>query len=149
MIAVVRRTEPGRRAGVPVVGWCGPWRGSRGSGTRSSFRLGPTRVPGAGRSAVHRTGRVELSDLSSSVAPVLKLGLRLELYRSPTVQVPYDLVQRAEELGFHSVWTAEAYGADALTPLAAIAARDASASSSAPRSCSSPAARRRCSACRR
>jgi F420-dependent oxidoreductase-like protein len=54
---------------------------------------------------------------------VLKLGLRLELYRSPTVQVPYDLVQRAEALGFHSVWTAEAYGADALTPLAAIAAR--------------------------
>jgi F420-dependent oxidoreductase-like protein len=54
---------------------------------------------------------------------VLKLGLRLELYRSPTVQVPYDLVQRAEQLGFHSVWTAEAYGADALTPLAAIAAR--------------------------
>jgi len=54
---------------------------------------------------------------------VLKLGLRLELYRSPTVQIPYDLVQRAEELGFHSVWTAEAYGADALTPLAAIAAR--------------------------
>jgi len=54
---------------------------------------------------------------------VLKLGLRLELYRSPTVQVPYELVQRAEELGFHSVWTAEAYGADALTPLAAIAAR--------------------------
>jgi len=54
---------------------------------------------------------------------VLKLGLRLELYRSPTVQVPYELVQRAEALGFHSVWTAEAYGADALTPLAAIAAR--------------------------
>jgi F420-dependent oxidoreductase-like protein len=54
---------------------------------------------------------------------VLKLGLRLELYRSPTVEIPYALVQRAEDLGFHSVWTAEAYGADALTPLAAIAAR--------------------------
>jgi F420-dependent oxidoreductase-like protein len=53
---------------------------------------------------------------------VLKLGLRLELYRSPTVQIPYDLVQRAEELGFHSVWTAEAYGADALSPLAYLAA---------------------------
>lgn len=54
---------------------------------------------------------------------MLKLGLRLELYRSPTVAVPYELVQRAEAVGFHSVWTAEAYGADALTPLAAIAAR--------------------------
>jgi F420-dependent oxidoreductase-like protein len=31
-------------------------------------------------------------------------------------------VQLAEKLGFHSVWTAEAYGADAMTPLAAIAA---------------------------
>jgi F420-dependent oxidoreductase-like protein len=54
---------------------------------------------------------------------VLKLGLRLELYRSPQVDLDYALVQRAEALGYHSVWTAEAYGADALTPLAAIAAR--------------------------
>jgi F420-dependent oxidoreductase-like protein len=38
------------------------------------------------------------------------------------LDLPYDLVRRAEALGFHSVWTAEAYGADALTPLAAIAA---------------------------
>jgi F420-dependent oxidoreductase-like protein len=53
---------------------------------------------------------------------VLKLGLRLDLFRSATVHVPYDIVQRAEDLGFHSVWTAEAYGADAMTPLAAIAA---------------------------
>jgi len=54
---------------------------------------------------------------------VLKLGLRLELYRSPKVQLDYDLVQRAEALVYHSVWTAEAYGADAMTPLADIAAR--------------------------
>ncbi len=54
---------------------------------------------------------------------MLKLGLRLELYRSPTIELDYELIQRAEALGFHSVWTAEAYGADALTPLAAIAAR--------------------------
>ena len=53
---------------------------------------------------------------------MLKLGLRLDLFRSATVRVPYDVVQRAEDLGFHSVWTAEAYGADAMTPLAAIAA---------------------------
>jgi F420-dependent oxidoreductase-like protein len=52
---------------------------------------------------------------------VLKLGFRLELYRSARLEVPFDLVQLAEKLGFHSVWTAEAYGADALTPLAAIA----------------------------
>ena len=33
-----------------------------------------------------------------------------------------DLTVEAERLGFHSVWTAEAYGTDAFTPLAWIAA---------------------------
>ncbi len=33
-----------------------------------------------------------------------------------------QLVQRAEELGYDSVWTAEAYGSDAVTPLAYLAA---------------------------
>jgi F420-dependent oxidoreductase-like protein len=52
---------------------------------------------------------------------VLKLGLRLELYRAAELRVPFDNVRLAEDLGFHSVWTAEAYGSDALSPLAAIA----------------------------
>jgi F420-dependent oxidoreductase-like protein len=52
----------------------------------------------------------------------LKLAYRLELYRSARVQVPLDAVLRAEALGFHSVWTAEAYGTDALSPLAYLAA---------------------------
>ena len=34
-----------------------------------------------------------------------------------------DLVQEADRLGYHSVWTAEAYGNDAVTPLAFYAAR--------------------------
>ena len=33
-----------------------------------------------------------------------------------------SLAQRAERLGFHSVWTAEAYGSDAVVPLTWIAA---------------------------
>jgi F420-dependent oxidoreductase-like protein len=33
------------------------------------------------------------------------------------------LVNEAERLGYHSVWTAEAYGSDAVTPLAFLAAR--------------------------
>ena len=33
-----------------------------------------------------------------------------------------DAVRAAEDLGYHSVWTAEAYGADALSPLAYLAA---------------------------
>jgi F420-dependent oxidoreductase-like protein len=52
----------------------------------------------------------------------VKLGLRLELYRAARVEVPFELVRHAEALGFHSVWTAEAYGSDALSPLAALAA---------------------------
>ena len=51
----------------------------------------------------------------------MKFGLRLELYRAARLDVPYDLVRQAESLGFHSVWTAEAYGSDALSPLAALA----------------------------
>lgn len=52
----------------------------------------------------------------------LKLGLRLELYRQAKLEVPVELVRRAESLGYHSVWTAEAYGTDALSPLAYLAA---------------------------
>jgi F420-dependent oxidoreductase-like protein len=51
----------------------------------------------------------------------VKLGLRLELYRAARLEVPFELVRQAEALGFHSVWTAEAYGSDALSPLAALA----------------------------
>jgi F420-dependent oxidoreductase-like protein len=51
----------------------------------------------------------------------LALGLRLELYRSSRLEIPVDLVRHAERLGYHSVWSAEAYGADALSPLAYLA----------------------------
>jgi F420-dependent oxidoreductase-like protein len=51
----------------------------------------------------------------------MKLALRLDLYRAAKLEVPVDLVREAEELGFHSVWTAEAYGTDALSPLAYLA----------------------------
>jgi F420-dependent oxidoreductase-like protein len=52
----------------------------------------------------------------------MKLALGLELYRGATLEVPVEQVRRAEELGYHSVWTAEAYGSDALSPLAYLAA---------------------------
>ncbi len=52
----------------------------------------------------------------------MKLALGLDLYRGATLEVPVELVRHAEALGFHSVWTAEAYGADALSPLAYLAA---------------------------
>src|SRR3569833_2295538 len=56
------------------------------------------------------------------MAPSLKLGLRLEVYRAAHLKLPVELVQKAEALGYHSVWSAEAYGADAMTPLAYLAA---------------------------
>jgi F420-dependent oxidoreductase-like protein len=52
----------------------------------------------------------------------VKLGLGLDLYRAKTLDVPVDLVKLCEDHGYHSVWTAEAYGSDALTPLAFLAA---------------------------
>ena len=51
----------------------------------------------------------------------MKLGLSIG-YSGPQINVPMALVQRAEALGYDSVWTAEAYGSDAVTPLAYLAA---------------------------
>lgn len=51
----------------------------------------------------------------------MKLGLAIG-YSRAHLDIPVELVQRAEELGYESVWTAEAYGSDAVTPLAFLAA---------------------------
>ncbi|MEZ4333702.1 MAG: LLM class flavin-dependent oxidoreductase [Myxococcota bacterium] len=52
----------------------------------------------------------------------IELGLGLETWSSRHAELPIDWIRRAEALGFHSVWSAEAYGADALVPLAHVAA---------------------------
>jgi F420-dependent oxidoreductase-like protein len=51
----------------------------------------------------------------------MKLGLSLG-YSGPQLKIPLEKVKLAERLGYDSVWTAEAYGSDAITPLAYIAA---------------------------
>jgi len=51
----------------------------------------------------------------------MKLGLSIG-YSKARLDIPVALVQRAEELGYDSVWSAEAYGSDAVTPLAYLAA---------------------------
>ena len=51
----------------------------------------------------------------------MKLGLMLG-YSGAHLKIPLERVQLAERLGYDSVWTAEAYGSDAITPLAYIAA---------------------------
>ena len=52
----------------------------------------------------------------------MKLGLSIGYSRAQLDICRWQLVQRAEELGYDSVWTAEAYGTDAVTPLAFLAA---------------------------
>ncbi len=51
----------------------------------------------------------------------MKLGLSLG-YSGPRLEIPLEKVKLAERLGYDSVWTAEAYGSDAITPLAYLAA---------------------------
>jgi F420-dependent oxidoreductase-like protein len=52
----------------------------------------------------------------------MKLGLMLG-YSGADMRLPMKDIQLAERLGYDSVWTAEAYGSDAITPLAYIAAQ--------------------------
>ncbi len=51
----------------------------------------------------------------------MKLGFMLG-YSGAHLKIPLERVLLAERLGYDSVWTAEAYGSDAITPLAYIAA---------------------------
>ena len=52
----------------------------------------------------------------------LQLGLMLGYWGAEAFDATV-LAQAAEEVGYHSVWTAEAYGSDAVSPLAWIGAR--------------------------
>jgi F420-dependent oxidoreductase-like protein len=52
----------------------------------------------------------------------MRLGLMLG-YSGAEVKLDVGLAQEAEALGYHSVWTAEAYGSDAVSPAAWIGAQ--------------------------
>ncbi len=52
----------------------------------------------------------------------LKLGLQLGYWGAKPPKGTVEMVQAAEKLGYDSVWTAEAYGSDAITPLAWVGA---------------------------
>ena len=52
----------------------------------------------------------------------MKLGFSAGSF-GPRYQLDLDLIRHVEALGYDSVWTAEAYGSDAVTPLAFIAAQ--------------------------
>ena len=51
----------------------------------------------------------------------MRLGL-MAGYSGASINLPIDMIKEADKLGFHAVWTAEAYGSDCVTPLAWIGA---------------------------
>jgi alkanesulfonate monooxygenase SsuD/methylene tetrahydromethanopterin reductase-like flavin-dependent oxidoreductase (luciferase family) len=71
----------------------------------------------------------------------MRLGLSVG-FSGSRVTLPMELIQEADRLGFHSAWTAEAYGSDAVTPATWIAAQP-SVSGLGPQSCRCRRARRR------
>ena len=52
----------------------------------------------------------------------MRLGLNLGYFGASPPSATVPLVQHAESLGYHSVWSAEAYGSDAIVPLVWLAA---------------------------
>lgn len=52
----------------------------------------------------------------------MRLGMMLG-YSGAKIDLPLDLIREADHLGVYAVWSAEAYGSDALTPLAWLAAQ--------------------------
>ena len=47
----------------------------------------------------------------------MRLGINLGYFGAAAPSQFVPMVQRAEALGYHSVWTAEAYGSDSIVPL--------------------------------
>ena len=83
---------------------------------RQSTRVrldGAIAVRSAKLRALHLDGDSSLSSL--------RLGLTAG-YSGASMQINRELILEAERLGFWSVWSAEAYGSDAVSPLAYIAA---------------------------
>lgn len=52
----------------------------------------------------------------------MRIGIMLG-YAAGTINLPMDLIKAADELGVYAVWASEAYGSDAVTPLAWIGAQ--------------------------
>src|SRR5580658_913720 len=54
---------------------------------------------------------------------VSRMKLMLTLRVSPTARIDMDLVREAERLGYEAVWCGEAYGTDAVSPVAWVLAQ--------------------------
>lgn len=51
----------------------------------------------------------------------MRLGLNIG-YSGARIELPLEMILEADRLGYHAVWSAEAYGSDCITPLAWIGA---------------------------
>ena len=92
---------------------------------RTSYKSGVTEKQFTGGTVLLATSgsfRLKTVDCELSTLRLMKLGLNIG-YFGTAISDNFALISAAEEMGYDSVWTAEAYGADALTPLAWIAAR--------------------------
>src|SRR5205814_6815615 len=65
---------------------------------------------------------VGLCQCDSTGGHRMRFGLNAG-YSGARIQLNMPLIKEADQLGFHSVWTAEAYGSDAVTPATWIAAQ--------------------------
>ena len=52
----------------------------------------------------------------------MRLGLMVG-YSGSQISLPMEMIKEADRLGYYAVWTAEAYGSDAVVPLAWIGAQ--------------------------
>jgi F420-dependent oxidoreductase-like protein len=52
----------------------------------------------------------------------MRLGMTIDTFSEARPKIPMEIIRRAEAVGFSSVWSAEVYGADAMTQLAYIGA---------------------------
>src|SRR5919108_467754 len=102
------------------------WRGRQSIAVRSS-RAGRRRVMGGGSGIGPRHLELETGASDSHKRrneSCMRLGLNLGYWGlGLTAADGAALVHEAEAAGYHSVWTAEAYGSDAATPLAWFAAQ--------------------------
>src|SRR5260221_5479306 len=109
----MRSSPPMRRASR--------WRASRSS------RRGPQSPRSSSTIAQPTRRELATSEHATTTPPTfrtMKLGLGLDVWSGAGLQMPTEQVRTAERLGFDSVWTAEAYRADAITPLAFLAAQN-------------------------
>ena len=88
--------------------------GDRGAGRVPRLRAGGLHHRPGDRGRRRRRPDAGLA----GIIPAVKLGLSLGYWTRGPAPGTLELLLEAERLGFDSAWTAEAYGSDALTPLA-------------------------------